>query len=123
MKRNYAEFSRTERVAEQVKRELSSIIQKEVSQANLGMITVSMVDISPDLKQARIHITIFNQETELTNHKSTITYLNSIAKHLRYHLSQQLNLRVTPELRFTHDASIAQASQLLSLIDSLAVDK
>jgi len=52
------EFKRTQRVNEQVRRELADIIRREISHPELGMLTVTAVDISPDLKSARVYVTV-----------------------------------------------------------------
>ncbi len=109
------EFSRTQRVGEQIQRELSSIIHKEVSTKTFGMITVSAVDISPDLKQAKIYVTILAGDE-----KTTVKYLNNEMRgKLRYGLSQRLTTRTTPQLYFIHDGSVEYATRLSALIESV----
>jgi len=109
------EFSRTQRVGEQIQRELASIIHKEINIKTFGMITVSGVDVSPDLKQAKIYVTILAGDE-----KTTVKYLNKEMKgRLRYHLSQRLTTRTTPQLYFVHDSSVEYGTRLSALIDSV----
>ncbi|MDM8569601.1 30S ribosome-binding factor RbfA [Thiotrichales bacterium HSG1] len=109
------EFSRSQRVGEQIQRELALIINKEVNPKTFGLITVSGVDISPDLKQAKVYITILAGDE-----KTTVKYLNTEMKgRLRYNLSQRLTTKITPQLRFIHDGSVEYGTRLSALIDSV----
>jgi ribosome-binding factor A len=108
------EFSRTQRIGVQIQRELAEIIRKETNTADLGMITISEVKVSPDLKEARVYVTVFGKEAEYS-----VLSLNERTKLLRHQLSQRLALRTTPRLQFMHDTSIEYASRLTALIDSV----
>lgn len=108
------EFSRTQRVGEVIQRELAEIIHREITRRDAGMITISTVSLSPDLKSARIYVTLLgNQLTP----KEIVSYLNESASQLRYHLSQRLTTRTTPRLQFVYDGSIEYANNLTSLIN------
>ncbi len=113
------EFSRKQRVGEQIQRELANIINREFSSPKLGMLTIYEVDISPDLKFARVYVTAFGGKLGI---KESIQYLNGAAGKLRYHLAQCLKTRTTPRLEFVHDSSIEYGSRLSALIDSVAPD-
>lgn len=111
------EYSRNQRVAELVRRELALLIQREspAPGAELGLITLSHVDLSPDLKNARVYFTCL--ESALTE-QAVAELLNERAGHFRRLLAKALPLRVAPALRFLFDRSIAQADRLSVLIDS-----
>ncbi len=109
------EFNRTQRVGMQIQRELAEIIRREMMDSNLGMVTVSGVDVSPDLKSARVYVTFFGADV-----KQALQYLNDAAGLLRHHLSRRLTMRTTPSLQFVHDSSIEYGSRLSALIDSVA---
>jgi ribosome-binding factor A len=111
------EFSRKQRVGEQIQRELANIIHREISSHQLGMVTIYEVDVSPDLKFARVYVTTFGGKLGI---KESIQYLNGAAGKLRYHLSQCLKIRTTPRLLFVYDSSIEYGSRLSALIDSVA---
>ncbi|HHB93151.1 MAG TPA: 30S ribosome-binding factor RbfA [Thioploca sp.] len=109
------EFSRTQRISEQIQRELASIIHKEINTKTFGMITISGVDVSPDLKQAKIYVTVLAGDE-----KTTVKYLNNEMKgRLRHGLSQRLTTRTTPQLYFIHDGSIEYGTRLSALIESV----
>jgi len=110
-----ANQGRSRRVAEQIKRNLSVLINKEVSDPRLGMVGVSAVELSKDYKIATVYINVFKDE-EI---EDSMQALNSAAGFLRTQLSQTLNQRGTPKLVFKHDTSIKDGIDLINLIDSV----
>ncbi len=110
------EFKRSQRVNVLIQRELADIIRREVTVSNLGMLTISGVDISPDFKFARIYVTVLGGSLGV---KKAMEHLNELAGMLRYHLSQRLSTRTTPRLQFLHDSSVEYGSRLSALIDSV----
>ena len=110
------QYNRSQRVGDLVQRELARMIQKELGDAHLGLITVSMADISPDLKFAKIYVTSLGDDI---NTDAVIRALNDRAGHFRHELAKVLSLRVVPKLAFHYDASIERARRLTNLIDSL----
>ena len=113
------EFSRTQRVGEQIQRMLAAIIHKEVNTKTFGMITISEVNVSPDLKYAKVYVTILGGDEKIT-----VDHLNTEMKgKLRHSLSKNLSIRTTPKLQFIHDASIEYGTRLSALIDSVKPEK
>jgi len=110
------QYSRSQRVGDLVQRELARLIQKELVDAHLGLITISTADISPDLKYAKIYVTSLADDVETD---VIIAALNDRAGHFRHELSKVLRLRVVPKLAFQYDISIDRARRLTTLIDSL----
>lgn len=115
------EFSRTLRVAEQIRRELAQLIQQEVKDPRVGMVTVTGVDISPDMSHAKVHVTLLDEDHDVAE---SVKVLNSAAAFLRRSLGRRMQLRVVPTLRFHYDASVERGTALSALIDSaVASDK
>lgn len=110
------QYSRSRRVADLIKRELAILIQREMVDSQLGMITISAADISPDLKNAKIYVTCLGGEHDPDK---LIHILNDMAGHYRHELSKLLQLRSVPRLMFVFDESIQRGRQLSELIDSL----
>ena len=106
---------RNRRVGEQIKRHLSTLINKEVSDPRLGMVGISAVVVSKDYKTATVYINVFKDE-EI---EPSMEALHSAAGFLRTQLSQSLNQRSTPRLVFEHDTSIKDGIALSKLIDSV----
>lgn len=113
------QFSRSRRVADLVQKELAGLIQRQITDPRLGMITIASADISPDLKNARVYVTSLGGEA---NVEELVETLNDMAGHFRYELAQVLSLRVVPKLKFVFDSSIERGSRLSALIDSLHKD-
>lgn len=132
--------ARVQRVADQIQRELASLIQMEVNDPRVGMVSVTDVEVSRDLAHAKIYVTVLNTMTDDSQvNESTlsepgdldkleieenINALNKAAGYLRSLLAKQLSTRSVPKLRFYYDGSIERGQQLSSLIDSaLAADQ
>jgi len=111
------EYGRNQRVADIVQRELAVLIQREVVDARLGMLTISTVDLSPDLKNARVYVTSLGAEAA---QEEIISTLNKYAAQLRHGLAKVLVLRGVPKLHFVFDSSIERGKHLSALIDSLS---
>ena len=115
------EFGRNKRVADMMQRDLAEIIQHEQSDTGVELVTISYVDVSPDLKNAKIYFT----SMDVTQSSEDITKkLNSFAGHFRHLLSKIMTTRVVPKLKFFYDESIERGTHLNALIYSLVkVDK
>jgi ribosome-binding factor A len=114
------EFKRSERVAGQIRRELAQLIQKEISDPDIGFIGLSDVEVTRDLAHAKVFITVFEAERAA----ATIKALKSHAKFLRHRLSQEMRIRSVPELHFHHDASVETGQKMDRLIEAaVAADR
>lgn len=107
------EFNRTRRVAEQIQRELAQLIQMQLKDPRLGMVTVSAVEVSRDFSNAKVFVTVFNKEN---NPKVALDILQHAAGYLRHELGQVMRLRTIPQLHFHYDESIARGAHLSALI-------
>lgn len=107
------EFPRTRRVGEQIQRELAGILQEELKDPRLGMISVCGVEVSRDLAHARVYISVLGAEEDVSE---TINVLNKAAGFLRHQLGQRMRLRVIPQLRFLYDESLAEGARMDALI-------
>lgn len=109
---------RKEKLNELLKRELSKLIFKEVKDPRIkGFITVSGVEISNDLKKAKVYISIFGvNEKEMVK---CFKGLQSSNNFLKYKLSKILSLRYTPELNFIYDGSIKKGFNIIEKLDNI----
>ncbi len=115
------EFSRARRVGEQIQQILAQLIQREIKDPRVGMVTITAVKVSKDFEIAKVYISVLGDADKIA---STMDGLNHAAGFLRTELSHQLKLRSTPKLNFVYDASLEQGNRLTSLIDSaIAADK
>ena len=105
---------RPQRVADLIQRELSDLLRREVRDSRVGMITLTSVDVSPDLSHAKVFFTILEKEKL----GDTIRALQRAAGFLRSQLSHRMKMYTTPELRFVYDESVERGDRLSRLIDS-----
>ncbi len=94
---------RHERVAQGIRQEVTAMLAGELKDPRLaGFVTVTEVRVTPDLKQARIFVSIMGDESE---HASTVKGLTAAAGYVRHELSERLGLRRSPEVQFVLDRS------------------
>ncbi|MBO5197052.1 MAG: 30S ribosome-binding factor RbfA [Lachnospiraceae bacterium] len=105
------------RINQEVQKELSTLIARELKDPRIHpMTSVLMAEVAPDLKTARIHISVMGDEEAK---KNTIKGLKSAAPFLRGQLARTINLRNTPELIFILDESIEYGVTMSKLIDEV----
>ena len=108
------DFSRSERVAGSLRRELAQLIQMEVKDPDVGFVGLSDVEVSRDLSHAKVFVTVFETDKAATS----IRALNRAAGYLRRRLGQEMRIRAVPELHFQHDASVETGHRMDGLIDA-----
>ncbi len=113
------DFSRAQRLGEQVKRELALVIQRELRDPRLGMVTVNFVDLSKDLSHASVNVTILTADDEETGIYEALTLLNRASSFLRTELGRVLKIRRLPYLRFFYDDSLKKSAQINTLIHAV----
>jgi len=117
------EFSRTQRVADYLQRELATLIQQELRDPRLGMISLTSVDVSRDLGYAKIYYTQLGVDSE-EEAKETSEVLNRASGFLRSQLSREATMRSVPKLTFRFDRSVGRGREMESLIsEAKASDK
>jgi ribosome-binding factor A len=110
------EFSRSDRVAQQIQREIAIILQREIKDPRIGMVTVSSVDLTRDLQHAKIYVTFFL--TEEQNIEAGVKVLNDAAGYIRTLLGKVMKLRVVPEVRFYYDKTLVEGMRISSLVSN-----
>lgn len=107
------EFSRTRRVSELIRRELANIVSTRLGDPRLNMVTITAVDVSKDLKHAKVFI------TQLNNDDAVLETLNKASGYLRKELSSRLTMKVSPSLTFGYDHSVERGMALFKLIENV----
>lgn len=111
--------NRLARINEELKREISNIINYEVKNSNVtGLISVTKVNVSPDLSVARIFVSILNSR----NIKDTLAGLKSSSGYIRSRLAEKINLRITPELIFKLDDSLVYGEKIDNILKDIMKD-
>lgn len=105
---------RAHRVAEEIKREISTILRDEVKDPRVsGMISVTGVDVTRDLSHARIYLSVFGSDEE---QQGTLTALDKATGFIRSTIGKRIRLRHTPELTFHLDRSIAYGAHISEVL-------
>ncbi len=122
------EFSRARRVAQQLQREVAMILQREVKDPRIGMVTVSDVEVSGDLQHAKIFVTFLNyaeQDNEQSDAQRIETGLKGLTEasgYIRILLGKAMQLRVVPELRFAYDKTLVEGMRISNLVSTTIRD-
>jgi len=113
------EFSRVQRVADYLQRELATLIQREVRDPRVGMVSITGVDVSRDLGHARVYYTALGSDSSEEAAESTAA-LNRAAGFLRSQISRDSTMRSVPQLKFYFDTSVGRGRELEDLIQRAA---
>lgn len=109
-----ADKRRADRVGEAIRVEVATFLREGAKDPRLiGMITITAVEVTRDLRHARVFVTILGSDTERA---ASLDALESMKGHLRTRLAKTLRLRVAPELSFRLDDSVARAARIESLL-------
>ena len=108
--------SRPERVADQIRSEIATLLAREVHDPGMGFVTLTRVQLSPDLQVARVLYTVLGDEKAKS---ATARALERAAPFLRRQIGGRLRLRRAPELRFIYDDSIAGQDRIEQLLKDI----
>ncbi|MFV8819940.1 30S ribosome-binding factor RbfA [Haliea sp. E17] len=109
------EYARTQRVADYLQKELASLLQREVRDPRVGMVSVTGVQVSRDLGHARVYFTLLGADSA-DEAKESAEALNGMAGFLRSQLSRDSTMRSVPQLRFYFDTSVGRGRDMEDLI-------
>ena len=109
------DFSRAERVAQQIQKEVAQILQRELKDPRVGMVTVSAVEVSRDLAYAKIFISALLQADEKA--EAAVKQLNGSAAFVRSLLAKSMRMRVVPNIKFYLDTSVNEGLRMSKLVD------
>ncbi|WAK03020.1 30S ribosome-binding factor RbfA [Methylobacter sp. YRD-M1] len=111
------EFGRSARVSSQMQKELSLILQREITDSRLGFITINEVEVSKDLAVAKIYVTVLNADEQ--GKRNNVKRLNELAPVIRHELAKRMRLRHMSELRFYYDDSFDTGMRVAELLSDL----
>ena len=113
------DYSRTRRVGEQIQREMAQLVQQEIKDPRLGIVTISAVKLSKDMSHANIFFTILGdgEKNDKNTIDETVKILEGAAGFLRHELAKRMQLRIVPHIHFKYDESIAYGNDLSALIN------
>ncbi len=112
------EFKRSDRVAQELQKEIAVILQREVKDPRIGMVTVSDVEVSRDLAYAKIFVTfLFDSDQEAIN--QAMKGLEKANPYIRSLVGKAMRLRIVPELRFIYDQSLVEGMRMSNLVSNV----
>jgi ribosome-binding factor A len=112
--------NRQRRLGELLKHEISELMQREIKDPRIGFASITSVDISADLRHAKVFVSVLGSENE---RKSSLAGLRSAAGFIRRELGHRLRLKYMPEITIVYDNSIERGSRIIALIDSVVQNK
>ncbi|KDD78469.1 30S ribosome-binding factor RbfA [Glaesserella parasuis] len=112
------EFSRSDRVAQELQKEIAIILQREVKDPRIGMVTVSDVEISRDLAYAKVFVTFLFDSDESAVERG-LEGLNKASGYIRTLVGKAMRLRIVPELRFVYDQSLVEGMRMSNLVTNV----
>lgn len=112
------EFKRSDRVAQEIQKEIAMILQREVKDPRVGMVTVSDVEVSRDLAYAKIFVTfLFDNDQEAIT--QGMKGLEKASPYIRTLVGKAMRLRIVPELRFIYDESLVEGMRMSNLVSNV----
>lgn|GEM_PF-103958 len=109
------QFKRAQRIAEQIRMTLSELLTLGLRDPNIGFVTITHVQATDDLKNARVYVSIYAQDKE-----STMNALKRAIPYLRRELGHRLQLRYVPLLQFCQDTSLEYGHKIESLLQDIS---
>lgn len=110
------EFKRSHRVGEQIHKEISALLIKGLKDPRIGFVTITAVEVTPDMHLARIYFTVIGDEKI---RRETEKGLQSSVSFLRRELGRRLALRYVPEILFNYDSSLEYGNRIETLLKEI----
>ncbi|UAY78472.1 30S ribosome-binding factor RbfA [Pasteurella canis] len=112
------EFKRSDRVAQEIQKEIAVILQREVKDPRIGMVTVSDVEVSSDLAYAKVFVTFLFDHDEAAI-ETGMKGLDKASPYIRSLLGKAMRLRIVPEIRFVYDRSLIEGMRMSNLVTNV----
>jgi ribosome-binding factor A len=109
-------FKRADRVGDQIRMEIADILMRRVKDPRVGFVTVTAVDVTADLKQAWVYVTVLQQGAQ---EAETLDALSRAEGFIRGELGRRLKLRYVPALKFVKDTSVDRVERVMNLLDQV----
>lgn len=110
------EFKRSDRVGAQIQREVADLLRTRIKDPDLGMVTLSEVELSRDLAVAKLYVSFLAPRLSPVQ---CVKRLGNFVPELRHELGKRIRIRVLPELRFAYDDSIERGIRMDALLGTL----
>jgi len=107
-------YKRSVRVGDQIKQEIADILMKKIKDPRIGFVTVTDVELSDDLRNAKVFVSIYGGDRE-----ETLKGLKSAAPFIRSELGRRMRMRCLPELLFRFDGTVEQGAHIMELLHEI----
>ncbi len=107
---------RTDRVGDQIRMEIADILMRRVKDPRVGFVTVTAVDVTADLRQAWVYVTVLQQDPQ---EAETLAVLTRAEGFIRSELGRRMKLRYIPALTFVKDTSLDRVKRVMTLLDQV----
>jgi ribosome-binding factor A len=111
---------RSERLGQEIKEEVAAIISSELKDPRIGFVTVTRVELTADLRSARIHVGILGDEKQ---RGKTLSGLRQATGYVRRELGRRIRMRHTPEIEFQYDAGLDATDRVAALLEEVKSDE
>ncbi|MCC6544287.1 MAG: 30S ribosome-binding factor RbfA [Nitrospirae bacterium] len=110
------QYKRTDRIGDQIRAEIADIIARKLKDPRVGFVTVTSVDVSDDLRHAKVYISILGDEKTQVE---TMKGLNSASGYVRGEIGRRIKIKFTPDIVFRLDNSLEEAAHVLDILDHI----
>lgn len=107
-------YKRSVRVGDQIKQEIADILMKKIKDPRIGFVTVTDVELSDDLRNAKVFVSIYGGDKE-----ETFKGLKSAAPYIRSELGRRMTMRCLPEILFRYDSTVEQGAHIMELLHDI----
>lgn len=104
------------RLAEALKKEISDLLMHDIKDPRLGFVTITTVEVSPDLRLARVYASVLG---DVDQQKATADVLNKVTGYIRSEIGKRIRLKYTPEIVFKLDNSIERGTRIIKLMEEV----
>ncbi len=107
-------YKRSVRVGDQMKQEIADILMRKIKDPRIGFVTVTDVELSDDLRNAKVFVSIYGG-----NKEETFKGLKSASAFIRSELGRRMSMRSVPEILFRYDATVEQGAHIMELLHEI----
>ena len=111
-------YKRSDRVSDQMKREIADILMRKIKDPRIGFVTVTGVDVAQDLKNAKVFVSVYGGDKE-----ESLKGLKSATPFIRSELGKRIRMRSIPEILFRYDGTVEQGAHIMELLRSIEEGK
>lgn len=104
-------FKRAERVSDQMKQEIADILMRKIKDPRIGFVTITDVEVTDDLKNAKVFVSIYGGDKE-----TTLKGLKSASAFIRAELGRRMRLKFVPEILFRFDSTVEKGAHIMELL-------